>query len=80
MVGEGQESIRVLERALAGAGQSDWEFRMKSRALLARLYEASGNLPAAARQYRLILAGSHRTELLDQARQFFRRHSPGGGL
>ena len=80
VMGEGEEAIRVLERALAGAGQSDWEFRMKSRALLARLYEASGNLPAAARQYRLILAGSHRTELLDQARQFFRKNSPGGGL
>ena len=73
VAGEGEEAVRVLERALAGAGQSDWEFRMKSRALLARLYEASGNLPAAARQYRLILQGSHRTELLDQARQFFRK-------
>ena len=80
VVGEGEEAVRVLERALAGAGQSDWEFRMKSRALLARLYEASGNLPAAARQYRLILQGSYRTELLHQAKQFFRKHPPGGGL
>ncbi len=70
--GQREEAIRVLERGLAGAGRSDWEHRMKGRALLADLYRAAGNVQLATKQYRLILAGSYRTELRRQAEDFLR--------
>ncbi|MFB3140093.1 MAG: MBL fold metallo-hydrolase [Candidatus Acidiferrales bacterium] len=70
--GQQEEAIRVLERGLAGAGRSDWEHRMKARALLADLYGAAGNVQLATKQYRLILAGSYRTELRRHAADFLR--------
>ncbi len=45
---------------------------MKARALLADLYRAAGNVQLATKQYRLILAGSYRTELRRQAEDFLR--------
>ena len=45
---------------------------MKARALLADLYRAAGNVQLATKQYRLILAGSYRTELRRQAADFLR--------
>ena len=68
--GRQEEAIRVLERGLAAAAHTDWEHRMRARALLAHLYQAAGQEELAARQYRLILTRSYRLDLRQQAREF----------
>jgi L-ascorbate metabolism protein UlaG (beta-lactamase superfamily) len=70
--GRGDEANRILERALAGAGRDDWEYTMRGRNLLARLYRAAGDDSAAALQYRLILEDAYRSEYLEAAREFLR--------
>lgn len=70
--GRMQEAIRTLERGLAAAGRDDWEYTMKARAFLAGLYEKAGDQENAARQYRLVRAGSFRPELRDRAARFLR--------
>ena len=70
--GQPHEAISVLERSLlAGAAHHDHSYTMRSRRLLAQLYLDTGNPSGAAEQYRLVLAGSAQTALLDEARAFF---------
>ena len=69
--GRADEAIEVLESSLANSGRQDWEYRMRSRSLLAELY-AKGDRPEdAAEQYRMILNNSQRPELLEKAKHFF---------
>ncbi len=68
--GEVDEAIRVLEAGLTSAGRGDWEYTMRSRALLARLFVKQGKRGDAAAQYRLVLAGSYRLDLRDEASRF----------
>ena len=71
--GRGADARSVLESALARFPRGDWEYRMRARSLLARLYEAAGRSAEAAEQYRVVLEGAQRTELLDEARAFLSR-------
>ena len=51
----------LLQSALAGAGQGDWEYRNRGRILLARIYSEDGNSEAAAKQYQVVLKEAFRT-------------------
>lgn len=77
LVGAGREgdAVAVLESALARYPREDWEYRMRARSLLGRLYAAAGRRSEAAAQYRAVLDGAHRTELLDEARAFLSSRS-----
>ncbi len=69
--GRRDEAIPILERALAAGQQDDWEYRMRSHLLLARLYQQRGDLQPAADHYRIVLKNSFRPALREPARQFF---------
>ncbi len=70
--GKDGDAVAVLESAIArSAGQDDWEYVLRARALLAALYVKAGERDAAASQFRIILQNAHRTELTEQAQAFF---------
>ena len=56
--GRPDEATEVLERALACSSRQDWEYRMRSRSLLAELYARGGRNLEAAEQYRIVLDNS----------------------
>ncbi len=64
--------MKVLEKALAGAGRDDWEYRMRSRALLAELYAAAGRRDEAVEQSRIVRDNAQRSELIDKANAFLK--------
>ncbi len=64
------EAIRVLERALAGAGRADWATTATVRVQLAELYRETDQAPLAEKQYRLVLDTSQRLSLRRQAQDF----------
>jgi L-ascorbate metabolism protein UlaG (beta-lactamase superfamily) len=68
--GKPAEAKDVLERALVLSARDDWEYRMRARALLAKLYLSDGRTQDAAEQYRVVVQNSRRTKLLDEARAF----------
>ncbi|MFQ5740539.1 MAG: MBL fold metallo-hydrolase [Acidobacteriota bacterium] len=68
--GQMKEAIRVLEHGLASAGRDDWEYSMRSRALLAGLYHETGQDSPAAEQYRVVLLNSYRSRLKAEAKRF----------
>jgi tetratricopeptide (TPR) repeat protein len=68
--GRVDEAIEVLESSLANSGRQDWEYRMRSRSLLAELYTKAGRQEKAAEQYRIVLDHGYRPELLEKARKF----------
>ena len=61
------EALRLLEKALASAGRTDWEYTMRCRRLLAQLYRGRGELAAAEAQYRLILKDAYRLDWREKA-------------
>ena len=70
--GQAAEAMKVLEKALAGAGRDDWEYRMRSRALLAELYAAAGRRDEAVEQSRIVRDNAQRSELIDKANAFLK--------
>ena len=68
-----EEAVRVLERALAGAGREDWAVTARARMALARLYLESGQTALAEQQARLVLAASQILELRQEANRILGR-------
>lgn len=68
--GDPRGAIAELERALTGAHRQDTEYATRARARLAQLYAATDRQAEAEALYRVVLAGSTRLALLEQARQF----------
>lgn len=71
--GKPAEAKDVLEQALVLSARGDWEYRMRTRALLAKLYLMEGRKEDAAEQYCIVAQNSRRTELLEQARIFLNK-------
>jgi L-ascorbate metabolism protein UlaG (beta-lactamase superfamily) len=69
-LGQDDEAVAILERALAAADQQDVEYTMKARALLAGIYARRGRHALAAAQYRIVAAGSSRIAQVEEAHAF----------
>ena len=67
--GQTGDALTLLERALASAGRTDWEYTLRARRLLARLYSERGDHASARAQYALILKDGYRLEWVEDARQ-----------
>lgn len=67
--GRNDAAVDLLEKALAAAGQTDWEYTLRARRLLAQLYRGKSESAASDAQYRLILNDGYRLEWLEEARR-----------
>lgn len=70
--GDTGQALSELEQALAGAERQDTEYAMRARARLAALYADAGRREEALALYQIVLEGSTRLALLDQARAYLR--------